>query len=190
MRAIESSTRQADGARAGDANDQETATRFRYSAKASRAERDAGLEGMAETPRKSHTTQGNGTGNVRTIGRASSIAKIPLAMARNPHPTVKPLDLCRYLATLILPPESYRDDAALLVPFAGVASEMVGAYLAGWRDITGIELDPEYAKIGRARLAWWQWAYEQTGISDPAELRKAAAKLEPLPMLEMLEAAQ
>jgi len=41
------------------------------------------------------------------------------------------------------------------VPFAGVGSEMVGALLAGWDEIVGVEMMPEYVKIGRARLEHW-----------------------------------
>lgn len=71
----------------------------------------------------------------------------------NGHPTVKPLALCEYLARLIVPPADYRDDARLLVPFAGSGSEMIGALRAGWRNVTGIEWEPEYVEIAKRRLA-------------------------------------
>jgi site-specific DNA-methyltransferase (adenine-specific) len=71
---------------------------------------------------------------------------------RNVHPTVKPIDLCRYLATLLLPPK--RDTPRrLLVPFSGSGSEMIGALLAGWDEVVGIEREAEYAEIARGRLA-------------------------------------
>lgn len=67
------------------------------------------------------------------------------------HPTVKPLKLCQYLATLILPPE--RDTPRrLLVPFAGSGSEMLGARRAGWDDVVGIEREPTYVAHARRRL--------------------------------------
>lgn len=70
------------------------------------------------------------------------------------HPTVKPLALCRYLASLILPPK--RDTPRrLLVPFSGSGSEMIGALLAGWDEVWGIEINPEYNKIAEARLNHW-----------------------------------
>ena len=69
--------------------------------------------------------------------------------AGNGHPCVKPLDLCRYLAKLILPPG---DDAKLLVPFSGSGSEMIGAREAGWKHITGIEMSAEYIEIAERRL--------------------------------------
>ena len=72
---------------------------------------------------------------------------------RNPHPTVKPIQLTTLLAGLIKPPV---DDARILVPFSGSGSEMIGAWLAGWRHITGIEMTPEYIPVAKARLQWWQ----------------------------------
>jgi DNA modification methylase len=32
---------------------------------------------------------------------------------------------------------------------------MIGALQAGWEAATGIELDPEYARIANARIAHW-----------------------------------
>jgi len=73
----------------------------------------------------------------------------------NPHPTVKPIDLSRYLAALLLPPAIYAP-RRLLVPFAGVHSEAIGALLAGWEDITAIEIDPKYCELGIARARYWK----------------------------------
>jgi site-specific DNA-methyltransferase (adenine-specific) len=67
----------------------------------------------------------------------------------NAHPTVKPIDLMRYLARLIMPPRPVR----ILVPFAGSGSEMIGCMLAGWPEVIGIEREAEYVQIARARLA-------------------------------------
>jgi site-specific DNA-methyltransferase (adenine-specific) len=68
----------------------------------------------------------------------------------NPHPTVKPLRLCQYLAKLILPPAGFRE---LLVPYCGSGSEMIGALLAGWDYVVGIEREAEYVKIAMRRIA-------------------------------------
>jgi site-specific DNA-methyltransferase (adenine-specific) len=54
----------------------------------------------------------------------------------------------RYLARLIMPPRPGR----ILVPFAGSGSEMVGALLAGWSDVMGIEREAEYVEIARRRV--------------------------------------
>ena len=69
----------------------------------------------------------------------------------NSHPTLKPLSLTKYLATLIKPPTGGR----LLVPFSGSGSEMIGALQAGWEYVEGVELTEEYIPISEARIAHW-----------------------------------
>lgn len=95
---------------------------------------------------------------------------------RNLHTTVKPLALCRYLATLIVPPEEYCDEAQLLVPFAGVMSEVIGAFLAGWRNITAIDIEKEYCEIGQKRIDWWVAKILETGLTDPKAILKTYGK--------------
>lgn len=122
--------------------DKETsAARFFYCAKASRKERDGGLDGfevgklkgMNASPRPGH-------GEVRCE-----------SYHRNTHPCLKPLDLNRYLASLILPPP--RDTPrTMLVPFSGSGSEMIGGLLAGWDRVVGIEREADYCAIAEARL--------------------------------------
>jgi hypothetical protein len=73
---------------------------------------------------------------------------------RNPHPTVKPIKLTQWLATLLLPPAAYAP-RRLLIPFSGVASEGIGAMLAGWEEIVMVEQDASYCEIARHRLAYW-----------------------------------
>jgi site-specific DNA-methyltransferase (adenine-specific) len=69
----------------------------------------------------------------------------------NTHPCVKPLELCRYLATLLLPPAGV-GLRRLIVPFSGSGSEMLGALAAGWDRVAGIEQSAEYLRIARRRL--------------------------------------
>lgn len=75
---------------------------------------------------------------------------------RNVHPTLKPIDLCKYLATLLLPPDEYAP-RRLFVPFSGSGSEMIGAGLAGWEHVVGVEFDKEngYVDIAKKRLEHW-----------------------------------
>jgi hypothetical protein len=118
-----------------------------YCAKASRRERNAGLDGM---PERDDLSGGGGTEHAKAD--AYQARKSP---RRNPHPTVKPLALCRWLATLLLPPDAYAP-RRILVPFAGSGSEAIGAMLAGWEDVTAVEREPEYVAIAEARMAWWE----------------------------------
>ena len=117
---------------------------FFYCAKAGRKERDAGLEGM---PLQCAGAYGDFAGD----GRGRQTEHTP---ARNPHPTVKPLALTRWLATLLLPPKEYAP-RRILVPFSGSGSEMIGAALAGWDFAQGIEQSQEYVEIAEARLRHW-----------------------------------
>lgn len=78
-----------------------------------------------------------------------------LICRRNVHPTIKAINLTRYLATLLLPPEDYAP-RRLLVPFSGAGSEVIGAELAGWEDVTGIEMGEEYVNLANLRLKYWR----------------------------------
>ena len=118
---------------------------FFYCAKSSRRERDAGLEGM---PKAFCATMGDG------IGAREHNPEQPTAWVHNPHPTLKPLALCKYLANLLLPPAEYAP-RRILVPFAGTGSEMIGAGLAGWEEVVGIEMETEYCDLAEKRLAHW-----------------------------------
>jgi site-specific DNA-methyltransferase (adenine-specific) len=73
---------------------------------------------------------------------------------KNNHPTLKPLALARYLATLIQPPYLGRP-RRILVPFSGSGSEMIGALQAGWEDVTGIDDVEEYTSIAEERIKYW-----------------------------------
>lgn len=72
------------------------------------------------------------------------------------HPTMKPIALAKYLATLLLPPDAYAP-RRILVPFSGVGSELIGCALAGWEQICGIEFDTEngYVDIAHKRMEYW-----------------------------------
>jgi site-specific DNA-methyltransferase (adenine-specific) len=62
------------------------------------------------------------------------------------HPTVKPLDLMRWLVRLVTPP-----GGVVLDPFAGSGTTLEAAVLEGF-DSVGIELMPEYRPHIEARL--------------------------------------
>jgi len=106
----------------------------------------------------------------------------------NLHPTLKPVDLCRWLALLLLPPER-ETPRTLLVPFAGAGSEMIGAHLAGWDRIIGVELEPEYVEIQRRRCAWWA-EHGAAGVDTETVLVEGQARSEEMiaGQLELTEA--
>ena len=119
--------------------DSGSAARFFYCAKASKRDRDEGLEGfeVKRTGGMQATADGSmltGSGNERTTTRA------------NIHPTVKPTDLMRYLCRLVTPP-----GGIVLDPFMGSGSTGKAARLEGFQFI-GIEREEEYLEIARARI--------------------------------------
>jgi site-specific DNA-methyltransferase (adenine-specific) len=98
--------------------------------------------------------------------------------AGNTHPTVKPIALATYLATLLLPPP--RPDGQprrLLVPFAGSGSEVIGALAAGWDEVVGIEREAEYVAIARRRVA----EHAPAPVAAPVPVAVAASVPAPKP---------
>ena len=115
-----------------------SAARFFYCAKATRADRNDGCDGMEVRPLNwSSGTQTPGTFQAEGTRRASE----------NNHPTVKPTELMRWLCRLVTPA-----GGLVLDPFAGSGSTGRGAIAEGMQFI-GIELDPHYAAIATARIA-------------------------------------
>lgn len=112
---------------------------FRYQAKASRADRDAGLEAFPIRIARSALNTKN--------GQAERMDGAPSAIRANTHPTVKPTELMRWLVRLVTPP-----GGLVLDPFTGSGSTGVAAVAEGFR-FAGVELSPEYAEIARARVA-------------------------------------
>lgn len=152
-----------------------------YEAKSSRAEREAGLD-----PRQVRLMNSEAFAEA-TIndGRQKSIDN-PYQRGettrRNTHPTLKPISLIRHLATLLLPPAEYAP-RRLLIPFAGAGSEMIGALLAGWEEIVGVELEEEHCRIASARLAYWQQRRHE--FLDPSKPITAALADAPDGQLEL-----
>jgi DNA modification methylase len=115
-----------------------------YCAKPGKEEKDAGL--------RTFDALSIGDGRPSPIDNAYQCGKTE---RQNPHPTVKPIDLSRYLAGLLLPPEDFTP-RRILVPFSGVASEVIGAMQAGWDEIQGVELTDKYIPIAEARIEYWR----------------------------------
>jgi site-specific DNA-methyltransferase (adenine-specific) len=118
-----------------------SAARFFYCAKASKSDRDEGLEAFEKKLRASsmaRVSQLEGKESTRISG-----TKNPRA---NSHPTVKPTDLMRYLCRLVTPP-----GGVILDPFMGSGSTGKAAVREGF-DFVGCELDAEYVAIARARI--------------------------------------
>ncbi len=124
--------------------DSGSASRFFYCAKASKSERNKGLDGFEA---KQTTGGGGGIGNyLDDVNSASGKYGSEKAPNKNYHPTVKPIALMRYLAILITPKQG-----TVLDPFMGSGTTGIACKLEGF-EFVGIEIDPEYFKIAEARI--------------------------------------
>jgi site-specific DNA-methyltransferase (adenine-specific) len=132
-----------------DAQSGHDASRFFYVAKASRAEREAGLDGM-----KVQIAQSTGmSGDSMPLRQNGTERKTP--MRANHHPTVKPITLMRYLVRLVTPP-----GGTVLDPFMGSGSTGCAAMLEAMQFI-GIELSAEYLEIARRRIEFHEYTVRE-----------------------------
>jgi len=122
---------------------------FRYEAKASDEDRNQGVRNFYWAKDESVSI---GFRRI-TFAEWQTLPRKAKAHA-NIHPTVKPISLNQWLATLILPPAAYAP-RRILIPFSGSGSETIGTLLAGWEEITAVEREPEYVALNESRLAWY-----------------------------------
>lgn len=111
---------------------------FLITPKASRSEKNKGLDGFEEKAKSPDYRQPTGNPMVDRIHG--------LTKKKNHHPTVKPLKLMSYLITLFSRPGD-----TVLDPFVGSGTTCVAAHKLG-RKYIGIEKEVEYVDIARARL--------------------------------------
>ena len=115
--------------------DSGSASRFFYTAKASQSERNDGLWGFEERA----ITDGRETPIDNAFNRG-------MTEKRNIHPTVKPLDLMRYLCRMITP-----KGGVVLDPFLGSGTTAIAAKQEKMQYI-GMEIEPKYVAIAEARI--------------------------------------
>ena len=120
--------------------DEGSASRFFYCAKASKKDRDEGLDQMEEQQFVQWQT-GNGAS-----GKPSSMSEGRDTKRKNTHPTVKPTELMRYLVRLVTP-----KGGVVLDPFMGSGSTGKAVMLEGF-NFLGMELDEDYMEIAKARI--------------------------------------
>jgi len=112
-----------------------TASRFFYVAKASRSERDAGLEEFPE----------------QQLRDDFGIERFNTSNIKNNHPTVKPIKLMDYLVKLTKMPNP---NQVYLDPFLGSGTTAIAVVLNG-RHFIGIEKEQEYVEIAKKRIEYW-----------------------------------
>ena len=129
------------------------ASRFFYVAKASKRDRNEGLEELPDTHPSAVTGRKVGSAGAQNGGYAG-MTETP---RKNIHPTVKPTQLMRYLIKLVTPA-----GGTVLDPFTGSGSTGKAALLDGFQFV-GAELTEEYLPIIEGRL---RWASEQVEDED------------------------
>lgn len=146
-------------------NDSDSASRYFYCAKASKKDRDEGLDMFEEK----QTTDGCIRANSETARMfgANSISK------KNIHPTVKPIDLMQYLVRMFTP-----KGGAILEPFAGSGSTGKATMFENRErnanyTITMIEITHEYIPIIKARC---DYAINKYKYDDEKALRERKEK--------------
>ena len=128
-------------------------SRFFYCAKASRREREAGLNELSNQPMPFNEIGFDETKRNRQPREN---------MAKNIHPTVKPIALFEWLIKLVT-----RQGQLILDPFLGSGTTMIAAHKAG-RKCIGIEKEAEYIEIAKRRAAYWQAQPVQLGMEKEA----------------------
>lgn len=128
-----------------------SAARYFYCAKVSKQERNAGLDGL---PLRRYSHDGRDKDIENPYQRNNSVSS-------NPHPTVKPIALLKYLVRLVTPP-----GGTLLDPFMGSGSTGCAAVIEGF-DFIGFELDAEglnMMEVAEKRIEYWRktaWIEEE-----------------------------
>jgi site-specific DNA-methyltransferase (adenine-specific) len=135
--------------------------KYFYCPKVSRKERHIGHDDPGAQTRRARDADGNVLNYAEKKPGASAnvlVEQFQLSDAGNNHPTVKPIELMKYLIKLVTPP-----GGTVLDPFNGSGSTGCAAVELGHTYI-GCELDPAYVEIAKKRIEAW---YEHT--RDPAK---------------------
>ena len=117
-------------------NDEGSASRYFYCPKTSKSERN---QGLIEFDDKQYSHDGRKKSIENPYQRNKSISK-------NSHPTVKPVELMKYLCRLVTP-----KGGTVLDPFMGSGSTGMAAKDEGF-DFIGIEREKEYFEISEQRI--------------------------------------
>jgi site-specific DNA-methyltransferase (adenine-specific) len=122
--------------------DSGSAARFFYCAKASKAERNRGCEGLKEKAKVF-----NGQSDAPSKDMKGVEQKFTTQPSKNFHPTVKPVALMEYLVKLVT-----REGQTVLDPFAGSGTTGIACKNLN-RNAILIEREAEYVEIAKCRIA-------------------------------------
>lgn len=129
-----------------------SSARFFYEPKASKRDRNEGLDELPERDATEMTGRKEGSAGLVMkhadgTDKANAYAGTSGSPRQNFHPTVKPTDLMRQLVRLVTPP-----GGIVLDPFTGSGSTGKAAILEGF-EFVGVELTEDYLPIIEGRLS-------------------------------------
>jgi hypothetical protein len=150
-----------------------------YAPKVSKNERNAGCDELEEKVGGSLNFRNpSATGRSEDAPSVESMGGLTMP-SKNNHPTLKPISLSYRVLKLFKTPNPQK----IVYPFAGVQSEVIGGYKAGFTDFSGCELNAEYVDIGNVRFEHWKdKPFDEKGkVVEPKKETKAKAKKEEKP---------
>ena len=111
--------------------------------KASRAEREAGCEGLPVVTREEITGR-----EPDSAGQKHARSGKTATNVQNHHPTIKPVKLMQWLCALV----GGQPGSLILDPFLGSGTTGIAALREGF-SFLGCEMNPDYVRIAEARIA-------------------------------------
>lgn len=117
---------------------------FLYCAKASRKERDSGLNDVKSKKSKVYAED---EWTKKNMGNTPANLRKPV---KNNHPTVKPIKLMRWLVKLVT-----RKGQTVVDPFCGSGTTGCACVLED-REFIGMDMEPEYVDITIRRIQYWE----------------------------------
>ena len=156
-------------------NDEGSASRYFYCAKASKKDRDEGLDMFEDRNMRTEQNREIHSAGCEYVenGKVKQNPHLQSSIKKNFHPTVKPIDLMQYLVRMFTP-----KGGAILEPFAGSGSTGKATMFENRErnanyTITMIEITHEYIPIIKARC---DYAINKYKYDDEKALRERKEK--------------
>lgn len=156
-------------------NDEGSASRYFYCAKASKKDRDEGLDWFEYQ----QTTDGCIRANSETARKFGANS----ALRKNIHPTVKPVELMQYLVRLVSPKGAKVLDCFMGSGSTGKACMFENRERNANYHFIGIEMTDEYLPIAKTRIDYAKYKYQYDEIKEKEE-RKAKGIVNLFDLLE------
>ena len=146
--------------------DNGSASRYFYCAKASKKDRDEGLDSFEE---KQVGSLAGGDNQKETLDDVSSRFR---TIKKNIHPTVKPVELMQYLVRLVSPKGTKVLDCFMGSGSTGKACMFENRERNANYHFIGIEMTDEYLPIAKTRIDYAKYKYKYDEIKEKEERKE------------------